>query len=838
MKDKWRFWGIGLVMVACFAMLIVRLANLQIRGGDDYGAIAESTMTKTISERGSRGQILDVNGALLAYDRKIYNIRFYRDPTSGSTKNGEYSKAIWEVVQLLKKDGKEVAFDFWLGLNEDGEWEFQTKSEDVGVQEKREKMFRSNFYVNTLPVDEIYEKLCKNYQIHEIDTNFSQDEKLTMEDKLKVLSVWQEMQMNAFNSVPITLAKDVSWSTVIEIETRLVALPGISVSVENQRVYPKGTLACHILGYTGLMQSQTQIDEYVGKGYQRDDAIGLDGVERSMEQYLTGNSAARRGKSVVEIDRNGRQIRTLSKTDSSDGNTVKLTIDTALQQVVESELATIVNKIRDFEEGELKNPRWLEANKEALMELESKEKLPRLAQNGAIVVLDMQCRVKAMASFPNYDPNLFVIGMTPEERDRMLVDARNPLFNNAIRAADTPGSVFKMCTALAALANGKLTLTETISDGGYFREFDKVNPPKCWIPIRNIGQHLDQTVVQGLSHSCNFFFYTIAARLGEQRGDGKLLYEFAAKLGLTSKTNIDLPNEATSVVGSQVSLYDTTKPITGDAQATWYPYLVKEQLKKHLKGVGETWHYTYTDERLDKCIKSLMDMAAVTEQGIDQQTWVRRIRQILMEELGMTRDMAYRQSVVGDIVTSLNEIKWGGTNTIMTAIGQGITMTTPVAMARYVAAVANGGYVYDVQIIDSIVSPSGEVLNEFNEPVLVNDLSQEIGQYLPSIKAGMKGVVDDESGTAKRIFENWTYVDQIGGKTGSAEKSDLDVETNAWFVCFAPYDEPEIAVVIYVPYGMSGAKVAEAAKNVVGYYLDTKVEDAALILPAPNALVQ
>ena len=118
--------------------------------------------------------------------------------------------------------------------------------------------------------------------------------KLTLEDKLQVLSVWQEMQMNAFNSVPIVLAEDVSWAAVIRIETRLIALDGISVAVENQRVYPKGTLACHVLGYTGKMQSENQIRKYVAKGYKRSDVIGLDGVEASMEDWLTPNSSARR----------------------------------------------------------------------------------------------------------------------------------------------------------------------------------------------------------------------------------------------------------------------------------------------------------------------------------------------------------------------------------------------------------------------------------------------------------------------------------------------------------------------------------------------------------------
>ena len=124
----------------------------------------------------------------------------------------------------------------------------------------------------------------------------------------------------------------------------------------------------------------------------------------------------------------------------------------------------------------------------------------------------------------------------------------------------------------------------------------------------------------------------------------------------------------------------------------------------------------------------------------------------------------------------------------MTAIGQSITTITPIAMARYIVALANGGYVYDVQLIDSIIAPDGSVVNDF-DPVLVNDLSDDIGEYLPYIKEGMKGVVDPEGdGTAGQYFSKWEYADQIAGKTGTAETSELDVENNSWFVCFAPYD--------------------------------------------------
>ncbi len=827
--DRIRFGVFFVFIIAAFAALIIQLANLQIRGSDDYGAIAESNMTKRIVQRGSRGQILDVNGTLLAYDKKIYNVQFYRQPGSNREQNGRYSKAIWEVISTLRKDGMDVDFGFYLKRGEDGNWYFDTGTTNESVAAARERMFRSNFYVSSLDVNEIYDRLCYNYMINEIDEDFPAGQKLTLTDKLAVLSVWQEMQMNAFNSVPITVASDINWATVIELETRMINLDGMSISVTNQRVYPKGTLACHILGYTGLMQSTAQIDEYLSKGYKRNDTIGLDGVEKSMEEWLTPNSSLRSGYTLVEINRTGRTVRTLETIEPQDGNTVKLTIDADLQAVAEQALYNTINSIRDYEERLIQTDGWMEENKETLLEYEANDRTIKLAQTGAVVVLDMQCRVLALASAPNFDPNLFIIGMNDEQRERMLLDPRNPLYNNAISAADTPGSVFKMCTALAALYNKVLTVSETISDEGYFTKYDDTNPPKCWITLRNRYKHADQTVVEGLTNSCNYFFYTIADRLG---ADGNALHEFASKLGLTSRTNIDLPGETVSVVGSQISLYDPSRPITGLAQDTWYPVQVKNSIKRHLLKIGEEYGITYSDERLETCIKNLMDMAVETPQT----EWVRSIRPILMQDLGMSMEMVYLQKVVGDIYLALNEIKWGGTYTIMTAIGQSITTVTPVAMARYVAAVANGGRVYDVQLIDSIVAPDGRTINKF-DPVLVNDLSYDVAEYIPYIKEGMKGVVDPEGdGTAGSYFDGWVYSDEIAGKTGTAETSDLDVEDNSWFVCFAPYEKPEIAVVVYIPYGYSGARSSLAARQIVEYYLDNRNTVEEETPAAPNAL--
>ncbi|MDD3410172.1 MAG: penicillin-binding transpeptidase domain-containing protein, partial [Eubacteriales bacterium] len=335
--------------------------------------------------------------------------------------------------------------------------------------------------------------------------------------------------------------------------------------------------------------------------------------------------------------------------------------------------------------------------------------------------------------------------------------------------------------------------------------------------------HQYQTIVEGLTHSCNYFFYTLGARLGETR-----LYQYASEFGLTSKTGVDLPGEQRSVVGCQTSLYDPDKAMDEASQDTAVPIIVFNSVKKHLRNQGASRNITYDDERLNRCVKRLMDMAVNT----NQTDWVVSMRPILMEELNMTREMVYRASIITDIYNYLNDIKWGGGQNIQVAIGQSITVLTPAAVSRYVAALGNGGHVYNLSIVDSITSPSGDILSQ-RTPSEMN-VFENAEEYLPYILKGMQGVVD-EGGTARKYFTNpkWAYTDQICAKTGTAEVTTIDLENNAWFVMLAPYTSeatvpytittnPEIAVVVFIPSGYSGGEASLAAREFVGWYMDQK----------------
>jgi len=811
-----RYIIFGIVTVLLFGTLVFRLHSLQIVNAGQYQAAATTDRFKTIRLTGKRGMITDAESVVLAMSEDVYNVNFLLTNSQvNETGFKRFTPSILETKRIVESYGGQLLSDFVIQRNpETTLFEFNFGK---GISEKawaiRESQWRGNHYLSqrSYPTaEDCYNELFKKYQLEP-----GTDEATA----LTVMAVYSEMRMNIFNSLPVVIAQDIPFEAVTEITGRSMSLPGMGIEVGEKRVYPRSTLASQVIGYVGpISESDNYATELRPMGYALNDIIGRDGIERSMENWLTPNILSRTGSRVMEKDHQGRLTRQMSYTPPTDGNNVKLTLIEPFQREAERAIAANVEYTRGVQEREMFRDRWRETNK-AKIELRDFTEYPlQLADTGTMVVLEVATgRVLAMAQYPTYDLNAMVAG--GKEVAEILLDERRPLWNFAIQSRAEPGSIFKMVTGLAALTSGRLTVDERITDTGPYMGYTtkEEDAPVCWIAKGYRKDHADLNIVSGLSKSCNFFFYTLAGKLYGQTGSN-LLYQYAAKLGMTTRTGIQLPGEARSVVGNQTSLYDPTSPV--NQQETSRPLLTAAKIKQHLRNVGSSYGITYDDVRLDACIKQLMDMALVTH----QEEWPDAMRPILMAELNMTRDMVWLQAVIGEIWYALNDIKWGGSLEVQMAIGQSITLLTPAAVSRYVAALANGGIVYNLSIIDSVVSPEGEILNQYQPSVFGTLEGSE--PYMPYIKEGMKGVVD-EAGTAKRYFDGWAYTDELWAKTGTSQVTiggiKLDLENNGWFVALAPFSTPaEIAVVVLIPNGKAGAEATRAARDFIGWWMDDR----------------
>ncbi len=785
------------IMLLVFIAMFVRLYTMCVTDVDTYQSKLGTKAEKTITLYGKRGTIYDTNMVPLAYDETSYNVTFYRDPTKSSEADrAAYTRTLIETIHLIETNGKVTVNDFWMKKGDDGAWRFDTGSDSEAVEQSRERQWRANFYLNKVEEADLFAALCEKYCI---------PEDLGDDMTAKVLSLWQESRMNAFNSTPVTIAYDVGFETVSEIEARSMELDGINIEESSTRVYPEGTAACHIVGYTSKISS-AQLETYHSKGYPNDAYVGAAGIEYSLEDQLSPYISYRQGSREVERNTRGKVVRELDYTPPTDGNSVVLTIDIELEKVMTDALVSTINEIHDAQEYQIQRSSWQDKNEDVLEQYAAAGREISLAESGAIVAMDPYTgRVLGMVSYPEYDLSMFNGGTVDTSKWNKLLDSNDPLYNRAISTKDAPGSIFKLCTALAGLSEGAITPDTKIDDMGGFTQTNSVNPAKCW--TSHPENHQNQTIIEGIKNSCNYFFYTVSYKLGITK-----LYEWAAALGLTSKTNIELPGEATSFVGNQNMLYDKERGIND--QYTSKPMLADKAIRDLIAKIEVERNTEFSDELVDQVVYSLLNIAVSYE---EKSEWNKPIREVLQFDLGLPTNYIASHYLGNTIVTYLQDIFWTPNETIMAGIGQSITQLTPVAVARYVSAIVNGGTVYDAQIVDKIIGADGTMVLE-KKPVIANQIETE-QLYYDLIHKGMEDVTSmEDGGTAADYFVDAKY--KIAAKTGTSQRTELDVENNAWLVTYAPIDDPKVVVVVYIQNGYAGARSSPAAIKVIEYYLD------------------
>jgi penicillin-binding protein 2 len=557
-----------------------------------------------------------------------------------------------------------------------------------------------------------------------------------------------------------------------------------------------------------------------------------------MEEYLTGATKEHQGRIQLEVNSNGAIINTVSVEPPTDGNNVTLTMDLAMQQVATQALHDIIEHINQKQRNKI----YPNGDGVPAEEYAEYDKIS-LAETGAIIVMDVNTGdVRAMASYPSYDPNWFIQGLTDEqaeylygnpEEDDDYADRTTPARNKAISMKLAPGSIFKMCTGLAGLMEGVIGLNETIDDNSPYIYIDEETGKevdthaRCW--QKNILKHQDQDLKAALTNSCNYYFYEVSYRLGIDR-----LVSWAERLGFTSKTGIELTGEAKGIVGGQASMYDNTRAYND--QDTSIPLLVYRSLCRLLKSYQTMRGVDIDDEDISLCAQDLMALQDGTLKGKGSE-----VRQILSNYLGIPDGISRAQSWDSQITSLLSELQWKASHTIRTGIGQGIMLVTPIEAVRYVSAIANGGTVYNAHIVSSVADPDGVKLMQ-TEPTVFNRIEAP-ESYWYALQQGMKGVVSPEDGgTAGAAFskdyDNSGYLALTSGKTGTAQVGGvtIDIQNTSWFIAFAPNDDPDIAIVVCVPNGLSGSSSAGAVEDVLTYYFTKKYSLASETLAGINEL--
>ncbi len=415
------------------------------------------------------------------------------------------------------------------------------------------------------------------------------------------------------------------------------------------------------------------------------------------------------------------------------------------------------------------------------------------AQSGAVVAMDVNTgEVLAMASSPAYDPNMFSTGISledwkalnPQTSDPM---APRPLYNNAIQATAPPGSTFKMVTAVAALEEGVITPETIINDLGVYTKVPGARPA-CWLWNSRGQTHGPENLVDAIKHSCNYFFYETGNRLGIEK-----LEEYAGKLGLGKKSGIEIPGESAGIV----------------AGPTYKSSVWKNVIKRYMQNMMGV-----QDEEKIKQIQDLIFR--------DFSTWNEMTK--VLKGYGI-EETAH----INKLIQYINAGRWLPGETLSAAIGQSYHVYTPLQMTSYIATVANGGTRYRPHLIKKIYDQDTGRYT-VKEPEIV----EEIGISNENLKAVREGMyeVTKPGGTASLAFYGFPV--EVAGKTGTAQNPGYD--SYGWFVGFAPYDDPQIAVVVLILQGGHGNYAAPVAKAIFEEYL--KVDRKGIDMGRNNTLLQ
>lgn len=656
-------------------ILLIQLFNLQIVKGQDFRNQSNTRLTRESALKAARGNIFDRTGNPIVTNEMGFRLDLYKTKVDNQTLN----TTILKIANILEKNGDKYSDNLPISVEP---FDF------INMDENAQKTWKKKYKINeNASAEDCFYKLKERYKI---DSD-------NIQETRKIMTIRYEIEQNGYSSIKAAkICSDLSRESAMELSEKNSEFAGIDIVTEPIISYTSGSLASHILGTVGKI---TQ-DELSGKEdtYDMNDLIGKTGIQYVFEDLLKGKDGIRQ----IDMNIDGTITGEYIEQEAVAGSDIVLTIDSNVQKITEKALKDNITKISTGGFSSRSD-----------------------ADAGAAVVMNVKTgEILGMASYPDFEPQLFINGISSEKYKEY--QDKSALYNRAISGTYAPGSIFKMVTAIAGLESGVINTKSTINDTGVYPHAHK---PVCWYYTEYGRGHGPLNVSQAIKHSCNYFFYEIGNRIGIDT-----LEKYAKYFGLGKKTQVELPSESSGKVAS--------RSIAESENRDWY--------------VGET---------------------------------------------------------------------------LSAAIGQSYNNFTPIQMAKYISMLANGGKNIDVSVIKTIIDSDGKEMskNEIDDFVnkklgfSSNDNSEDLNisqENLKAILEGMKGVTSESGGTAYSTFAGFNV--EVAGKTGTAQVGN---KTNGWFAGFAPYDDPEIAVVVVVENVTHGGYTAEVARDIFAEYFGMNVTE-------------
>jgi len=523
---------------------------------------------------------------------------------------------------------------------------------------------------------------------------------------------------STYQAVPV--ATDVDPQTALTIMEKRSEFAGVTAKLTAVREYsgPFDVNAAHILGYLGPVTEEQIVGQGQSDAYdrlRRTDTIGRSGLENFYDTQLRGKPSV----TTLEVDTSGQVTGTVSQKPAVSGNYLVSTIDARLQSVVEKQLVAAVQRAQG-------------------------QGYP--GDSGAAVVVDVRNgQILAMASYPTYDPGIWVGGVT-QKQYKSLVKS-DSLSSNATQGLFAPGSTYKVVTAAAA---GK---------EGYSLYADYNCPRQV-----NLGTQIFRnyessaygriSLARAIEVSCNTVFYGLADRMWAAAGGNDAtrdspdpVADAASMFGFGTPTGIDLPGESAGRIASRAFKVQNWEA----KRETWCANAIAGYPETRKTDPKQADYYTALDK--ENCADGF---------------------------------------------------RWREGDALNAAIGQGDTAVTPLQLAMAYSAIANGGTVYEPELVKAIMGADGSVIERITPTVKSQlDVPKSTINFL---RNSLPGVTTDGSGESPFTGFPLNQI-PVASKTGSAQVTGDKVSTS-WFASYAPANKPRYAIVMMVTQGGTGSKTS------------------------------
>lgn len=564
-----------------------------------------------------------------------------------------------------------------------------------------------------------------------------------------------ELQRTNAPYSPVKIQCNVSEEIARVAREKAIDWPGVGVEIEPIRNYPTGSLTANIIGFLGPIPA-SQEQSFREQGFQTNrDKIGYAGVEVYFNDLLMGKP----GRRVVEVDVAGQELRNLEPPIAPvSGYNLHLTIDTRLQKALESALVGEIDAWNQFYYGGTGQQR---------------------ISSGALIAINPKTgEILAMVTHPTFENNRFARIIPAYYYNQVAQDPRKPLLNYSISTEYPPGSVFKLSTALGALNEGVIGLNQIIDAPGELVLTESFSPndpgfERAFVDWNRAGFGTI-SFLRCIAYSSNVCFYKMGGGYEGEINVGlgvNRLQQYARALGYDQASGVELPGEADGLIPDPQwkRIFQGENWSTGDT---------------YIASVGQGYV-------LSTPLQVLLSASIIANDGRHMQTTIiKEITDNNGKVIPVWRDAAgsfYFEPGPDRWQISPNQghLKWDMT-------------TEPIIMDFF----CEGRYCTETGNMKTV------------DPFVIQ-----------KVQEGMRLAVTDETGTLNKIFVNPTVLFNgpfpiaVAGKTGTAEYCD-DIAraanrcrfgewpTHSWTVAYAPYDDPEIAVVAFAYNGGEGASVA------------------------------